>query len=354
MRSYRIGISTVIATVLVSAAICAPIFSKQTSPPAGELLGEGSYDLGEFELTERSGKPVRASDLNDQVWIASFIFTRCPSSCPLITKTMRGLQDQLKPTTVRLVSISVDPEFDTTEVLTEYAQKFSADGDRWWFLTGPRASLYRLILEQFKVSVGTTTEQERKAGAESVAHSDRLVLVGPGNRVVGTYVSRDPDAMIRLLRDARLLVSEGSWARQLPEVNASLNALCALLLVLGWGFILTGWARLHVATMISAVSVSALFLCSYLVYHFMVGSMPFKGYGPVRVAYFTILLSHTVLATFGVVPLVGLTLYRASRRQFEAHAQIARVTFPIWLYVSVTGVVIYWMLYRLDVAPSLG
>ena len=94
-----------------------------------------------------------------------------------------------------------------------------------------------------------------------------------------------------------------------------------------------------------------MFLGSYLVYHYLVGSVPFRGTGPIRFAYFAVLLSHTALAA-SVVPLVGLTLWRALSRRYEAHARIARVTFPIWLYVSITGVVVYLMLYRLDVAAT--
>ena len=142
-----------------------------------------------------------------------------------------------------------------------------------------------------------------------------------------------------------------AWVRRLPAVNATLNGTCALLLALGWVLIRAGNVRGHAATMIACVAVSALFLACYLVYHFQVGSVPFRGVGPVRLVYFTILLSHTLLATFGVVPLVALTLTRALRRRFDRHARIARVTFPIWMYVSVTGVVIYLMLYQLP-APA--
>lgn len=354
LRLYRIGIGIVIATIVVAAGMCAPIFSKQIAPPAGETLGSNSYTLGDFELTERSGRPIASKDLSNDVWIASFVFTRCPSSCPLITNTMKSLQNELSGSQIRLVSISVDPDFDTTEILTKYADSHSADRERWWFLTGRKSDIYKLILEQFHVSVGTSSEEERQAGAESVAHSDRLVLVSRGNRVAGTYLSRDLDAVNRLARDARLLESEGTWPRRLPEINASLNATCSVLLLLAWSFILTKRRQLHALTMISAIAVSSLFLGCYLVYHFMVGSMPFRGYGPIRVVYFTILLSHTVLATLGVVPLLVVTLFRAAKGRFQDHARIARVTFPIWLYVSVTGVVIYWMLYRLDFSPSLG
>jgi uncharacterized membrane protein YozB (DUF420 family) len=98
--------------------------------------------------------------------------------------------------------------------------------------------------------------------------------------------------------------------------------------------------------MLAAVATSAAFLISYLVYHFQVGSVPFGGRGVVRAVYFAILLSHIVLAAV-IVPLVLVTLVRALRQRFDAHRRLARMTLPLWAYVSVTGVVIYWMLYRL-------
>ena len=98
--------------------------------------------------------------------------------------------------------------------------------------------------------------------------------------------------------------------------------------------------------MLSAFVCSSHFLISYLIYHYQVGSVPFKGQGWIRTVYFAILLTHTVLAA-GVVPLALITLVRALTQKFPAHRRIARWTFPIWLYVSVTGVVVYWMLYRL-------
>ena len=98
--------------------------------------------------------------------------------------------------------------------------------------------------------------------------------------------------------------------------------------------------------MLSAFVCSMLFLISYLIYHYQVGSVPFRGQGWIRPVYFSILLTHTVLAT-AVVPLALITLSRALRQRFDAHRRLALWTFPIWLYVSVTGVVVYWMLYRL-------
>lgn len=132
----------------------------------------------------------------------------------------------------------------------------------------------------------------------------------------------------------------------LPTVNAVLNASAALCLVAGWRHIRSGRREAHRRAMIAAVSLSTLFLASYLYYHFQVGSVRFTGQGPIRTFYFAVLLSHTVLAA--AVPfLVAITLVRALRERFDAHRRIARWTLPIWLYVSVTGVVVYLMLYHL-------
>jgi uncharacterized membrane protein YozB (DUF420 family) len=134
--------------------------------------------------------------------------------------------------------------------------------------------------------------------------------------------------------------------RDLPTLNAALNATSALLLLAGWLLIRRGRIEAHRRAMLAAVASSALFLVSYLVYHAQVGSVRFQGRGPIRAVYFTILISHTLLAAV-IVPLVLVTLVRALKARFDRHRSLARVTLPIWSYVSVTGVVIYWMLYRL-------
>jgi uncharacterized membrane protein YozB (DUF420 family) len=134
----------------------------------------------------------------------------------------------------------------------------------------------------------------------------------------------------------------------LPTLNATLNALTALFLVAGYAFIRRRRVTAHKRAMLAAFCCSIAFLASYLVYHSQVGSVRFQGPGAVRVVYLTILATHTVLAA--AVPfLAGVTLYRAFRERFERHRALARITLPIWLYVSVTGVVIYWMLYHLEV-----
>ena len=133
---------------------------------------------------------------------------------------------------------------------------------------------------------------------------------------------------------------------QLPALNAALNSISAVFLFAGFLFIRQNHVKAHRASMLSAVVCSTLFLISYLVYHYHVGSVRFQGQGIVRVVYFAILLTHTILAA-AIVPLVLMTLVRALRNRFDAHLRIARWTFPLWLYVSVTGVVVYLMLYRL-------
>jgi len=130
----------------------------------------------------------------------------------------------------------------------------------------------------------------------------------------------------------------------LPTVNAVLNSASALLLVAGYLFIRSKKVLAHKLCMLSAFTTSTLFLISYLSYHYQVGSVPFKGQGWIRTVYFTVLISHTILAVT-IVPLVLITLSRALKGSFDRHKRIARWTLPIWLYVSVTGVIVYWMLY---------
>jgi uncharacterized membrane protein YozB (DUF420 family) len=132
----------------------------------------------------------------------------------------------------------------------------------------------------------------------------------------------------------------------LPAVNASLNALSTVWLVTGWFFIRRREIERHRFCMLAAFVTSTLFLTSYLVYHANVGSVPFRGQGAIRTIYFAILVSHIVLAAV-ILPLALMTLSRALTRRFDRHRRIARWTLPIWLYVSVTGVVIYLMLYQL-------
>jgi len=134
--------------------------------------------------------------------------------------------------------------------------------------------------------------------------------------------------------------------RDLPALNALLNGTAGLLIAAGWVLIRRGNRVAHKRVMLAAVACSAIFLVSYLTYHYHVGSVRFQGQGPIRTVYFAILISHTILAV-AIVPLVLISVNHGLRERFDRHRRIARVTLPLWAYVSVTGVVIYWMLYRL-------
>jgi putative membrane protein len=130
-----------------------------------------------------------------------------------------------------------------------------------------------------------------------------------------------------------------------PVINATLNGTSAVLLLVGHNFIKRGRMAAHRAFMLAAVVTSSVFLTSYLYYHAHVGSVRFQGRGWSRPVYFSILISHTILAV-AIVPMVIVTVTRALRQRFDRHRAIARWTYPLWLYVSVTGVIVYFMLYH--------
>ncbi len=374
-RHYGVGLQLVLATIVVSSITC--WFGAARMPAhaarAAQDLGASAPPLGSFELQERSGRTVTADDLADRVAIASFIFTRCPLSCPRISGVMQGLQGRLAGTDVLLVSFSVDPEHDTPAVLRQYAERYGASPDRWWFLTGPKAIIYGMIRDRFRLGV---MEAAGPLGSdtESIIHSDRLALIDHG-RIAGLFDSTDPEAVDALVAQARRRALP-AWVTRLPSFNAGLNALSACLLIAGWALIRryrSGrghagqdelprtrsegglWAQPlvkgHVACMVSAVCTSSLFLACYLYYHYRAGSVPYSQGGASRLIYLSILLSHTLLATASV-PLILLTLTRGWRGQLDRHVAIASVTLPIWIYVAVTGVVIYVMLYHLPMLPS--
>ena len=132
----------------------------------------------------------------------------------------------------------------------------------------------------------------------------------------------------------------------LPALNAALNATAGILLLIGYVLIRRRQIRAHRAVMLAAFGTSTLFLISYLIYHANVGSRPFPGQGAIRGVYFVVLISHIILAAL-IVPMALVTLTRALRERFDRHVRIARWTLPIWLYVSVTGVIVYLMLYQM-------
>lgn len=323
-----------------------------------------------FWLTDQQGRPLSSDDLRGSVWIADFVFTSCAGPCPLMSQRMSELQAALADEeNVRFVSFSVDPERDTPEVLREYAARYDA-GPRWTFLTGDRDAIYDVCLNGFKLAVadqrGIGTPQDAAAAATAPAvpreqfdhmiiHSTNFALVDHTGMIRGYFNSLEPDRIDALLRAAHALARDTRVppaVAMLPAVNATLNGAATLLLIMAYLAIRLRNIGLHATLMTAAVVSSALFLASYVTYHSFAGSTKFAETGVVRGAYLFILLTHIVLAVV-ILPLVIAVLYHAVGRRFHKHRRLARITFPLWLYVAVTGVVVYIMLYHLYPAPGL-
>jgi protein SCO1/2 len=151
-------------------------------------------------LTERSGRRASRRDLDGKVWIADFIFTRCLGICPAMSGSMKALQSRL-PADVRLVSFTVDPAHDTPEVLSDYAARYEADAERWWFLTGTSDQLQQLSVGGFKLALDPSSG----SATEPITHSSRFVLVDKEGYIRGYYSTDEPDALDRLTADARAL-----------------------------------------------------------------------------------------------------------------------------------------------------
>ncbi len=148
---------------------------------------EFALDIGEFALTERTGRLVSSSDLLGKVWVASFVFTRCTGPCPQVTGTMARLQSELaNQPDVLLITFTVDPERDDPGELRRYAEHFGADQQRWLFLTGKEGDIHRLLREGFRVPVEKKTKAERQPGNE-IEHSPRLAVVDQRGQVRGYY-----------------------------------------------------------------------------------------------------------------------------------------------------------------------
>lgn len=292
-----------------------------------------------FELTEANGQPLGRADLAGKVWVAAFTFTRCTTICPVMMHRLAELQQQLPAGSgVWLVCISVDPEHDTPAVLTEHAARYGADRSRWKFLTGARKQIWQLARHGFHLAV----DDAPPGDGDLIIHSSKFALVDPHGEIRGYYDGLDPATVPRLKRDAILLTPAGRW----PRLNAILNGTSAVLLVTGFIFIRRQKRAAHALCMAGALVVSAAFLAGYLSYHAQAGSVRFTGVGLARAAYLAVLLSHTVLAAVAALWLVPVTALRAARQRWDAHRRVARWTLPVWLYVSVTGVVIYFVLYQ--------
>lgn len=299
-----------------------------------------------FRLINQQGKEVTLDQLRGKVWIASFFFSTCTECNKSTLQQLERVQKAIAgwPDIV-IVSFSVFPERDTVEQLQRFAEAKGIDPDRWWLLTTPpenKAALYKLIQQSFEQPVAENPEPS--PGAE-IGHSFRFLLVDSHGRIRGYVDGKNPTEVDRLVTRAKELV----LGKYLPTVNASLNALSGLLLLCGFVAVKLRRIRLHKGLMLSALLASAVFLACYLYYHFAVQRgepTAFQGEGVVRIVYFGVLISHTVLAAV-VAPAALWVVWLGVRNRLERHKAVARWVLPVWLYVSATGVVVYWMLYVL-------
>jgi protein SCO1 len=160
----------------------------------------------QFSLVERSGKTTTLADLRGSIWIADFIYTTCQDTCPMQTAEMAQLQEQWKDRAgLKLVSFSVDPEKDTTTVLSRYAERYKADAQRWLFLTGAKEEISRLVQEGFRLSA-VALPGDGNVGSV-IMHSPRFVLIDKQAQIRGYYDSRDPEAIQRLKNDVATLIN---------------------------------------------------------------------------------------------------------------------------------------------------
>lgn len=336
--------------------------------PARSDASDLHAPVSDFALTDRSGRAVSRHDLLGKVWIASFVLTRCPDGkCPQVTQAMRRLQDELADRRdVRLVTFTVDPERDNPEELKRYADGHGADPERWLFLTGSEEQIDQLLRSVYL--------RAGKATRGNVEHSQHLLVIDRHGDMRGAYLGirrmtgdtaaddkELQDDLRRLKRQVnRLLEPElPAWLpRDFPAFNAALNGLSAVLILLAYSAIRLRRIRLHGTLMLTAILISTLFLTSYLFYHLVVKEgrpTRFADQAPdaparVGMLYLAILSTHTVLA-IPAAPLVLWTAYQGLRFRVQPHVRLARWVYPLWLYVSVTGVIVYWMLYRLYPSP---
>jgi protein SCO1/2/putative membrane protein len=334
----------IVARLLVVNLLFFATFFWIASPLGAQSLVSLYQDIqsvGSFSLSERYGKTIANADLRGKVWIAHFFFTTCKEGCAQTTQTMARLQDIFrgKPD-VALVSISLNPQDDTPEVLRDYANHFAADAEQWLFLYGPESVVHDTVQKSF-----FHTAQRSANPSNPIDHSFNLLVVDRDGVIRGYVNGKNPDEIDPLVRRVRELAGE---RYRLPAVNAVLNSLCAVFLVSGYLAIRRRREGLHKACMLSALAISVAFLTCYLYFHFVIlDGQPtrFRGEGWIRPAYFAILLSHTVLAVV-VAPLALTVAYLGLRDRRATHRKLARWTLPVWLYVSITGVVVYLLLYQ--------
>ncbi len=200
----NIGVTSTFA-IVVGSILMIVIRGTSTKASAIEIPVIGS--VPEFSLTEAGGATVRREDLLGKVWIASFLFTRCGEACPMMMRHEVSLQADLPlRDDLRLVSFSVDPDWDVPQVLRDYARTFGADRTRWLFLTGDKRQIYHLTIDGFRLGV----QEADPAKEMPILHSTKLVLVDRHGAIRGYYDSSDEAELSKLVRDARQVLAERS------------------------------------------------------------------------------------------------------------------------------------------------
>lgn len=207
-----LGFAVAVLSVLLGTAFWKWQADQQRHGSREERPLEGLETFGAvppFSLTERDGRQVTLSDLKGKVSIVKFIYTNCPDTCPIQSAQMRQIQEDFKnQKDLRLVSITVDPTRDTPQVLSEYAKRFSADPERWLFLTGEKEAIYKLAQEAFRLAAVEIPHEKRPESGATHTHSPRFVLVDREARIRGYYVSTDPEGMKRLQQDLKILLRD--------------------------------------------------------------------------------------------------------------------------------------------------
>lgn len=286
----------VVGAFVVAAAILALLYR----PPQWPAVPDAT-------LQSPQGEPFPLSRLSRQIWVALWTDPERNVACADVDAVLSSLDEKLPPEVRRLAFVG------------PAAPAACLNRDGWQVLTAPLDELRSLAGEAFD-----------GGGASPV----RFFVIDRGGRVRGEGSGEE------VLDDVRFLLS----LDRRPRWHAMLNGTSALLAAVGYLFIRTRRKRTHAACMILAALTTGAFLVSYLYYHYHAGTVGFQGQGWVRPLYFGILLTHTVLAAF-VAPLVALVFFYALSGRFRKHRRLARCTLPLWLYVSVTGVMIYLMLY---------
>jgi protein SCO1 len=194
-----------IALVLVGFLVPLATRLVRPAPPPLPVLST----LPAFTLTDQEGKPFGSADLSGQVWVAGFIFTRCPTICPAITATMGRIQHRARGIAqrFRLVSFSVDPQYDTPARLAAYAAQYKASPRLWHFLTGTSDGVKQTVVDGLKIAMGDAPQGEQDFA--SIMHGTHFVLVDQGGRIRGYYDSSSPDVVDRVLGDAAMLINRG-------------------------------------------------------------------------------------------------------------------------------------------------